>query len=164
VQLAVLSDTHLSYPNDTMETEFNNNFLRMDALFHCGDYTSETIWAYLNSHPKFFGVAGNMDFGYWTQNLNYQLTVRVGDIKIGMLHGYDLDFSDIERDITSRFPEDVNFIFFGHTHRRFFKKIAEEKYILNPGSFTFSKDDKKGYAIIKFSDIRNIEVKWIDLS
>ncbi len=163
MEIVVISDTHLSSPDYILEKEYDTQFSKADILVHCGDYTSEDVWAYLNSHPYFLGVAGNMDSGYWAHNLNHQLVIKFKGIKIGILHGYDLDFSRIEIDITSRFPEDVNFIFFGHTHTRFFKQVGDDKYIINPGSFTFPKGHKQGYVKIRFSNIGEIGVQWVDL-
>ncbi len=161
MKIAVLSDTHMSFPDEVLIREFENRLTFVDVVLHLGDYTSEDVYMYLNSHPRFYGVAGNMDAGYWTIDVASTLEVTVGNIKIGLLHGYDLDFSYVERDITSRFSKDVKLFCFGHTHIRFFKEI-EGRYILNPGSFTYPKGHKRGYAIIELNS-DNINVNWIDL-
>jgi len=163
MKIAVISDTHMSVPNNILIKEFESTLYDMDAIFHLGDYTHEDVYLYLNSHPRFFGVCGNMDFGSWTQNIPSQQEIKLNNIKFGFLHGYDLDFSNIERDIKSRFSDDVNFLFFGHTHKRFFKEVSKTKYILNPGSFTYAKGNPKGYAILEFNDIEHIKLEWKNL-
>lgn len=162
MKIAILSDTHMEFPDNDLMREFEERLKYMDAIFHCGDYTSENIYAYLNSHPNFIGVIGNMDYGPWTYDIPSVKNVTLENVKIALLHGYDLDFSNIDINITKRFHEDINFIFFGHTHKRFFKKISKKRYLLNPGSFKYGKGNPRGYAIIEITENEPI-VSWIDL-
>ncbi|GAB6888731.1 metallophosphoesterase [Desulfothermus okinawensis JCM 13304] len=163
MRIAVISDTHMRKPNNMLIDEFESRLRNMDAIFHLGDYTNEDVYYYLNSHPRFYGVRGNMDSGYWTQDVPTTLEVKINNIKFGFLHGNDLDFLNIERDITNRFSEDVNFLFFGHTHIRFFKEVSKGKYILNPGSFTYPKMEPKGYSILEFDSVEEVKLSWINL-
>jgi len=163
VKIAVLSDTHMEFPERDLQQEFETRLKYLDAIFHCGDYTSESIYNYLNSHPNFIGVLGNMDCGPWTYNIPTVKNITLNNVKIALLHGYDLDFSNMERDITNRFDNDINLIFFGHTHKRFFKKISEKRYLLNPGSFRYGKGNPRGYAIVEIIE-NEPQITWIDLN
>jgi len=163
VKFVVLSDTHMNTPSEDLEKEFETRMWDADALFHCGDYTGEDVWAYLNSHENFFGVAGNMDYGYWSSQLPRESRIRIGGISIGILHGFDLDIRGWKRDLLSRFPE-VHLVLFGHTHMRTFQRIDNRLWVLNPGSFTFAKRGVRGYALIFLSeDGDDIKVEWVDL-
>ncbi len=162
MRFAVISDTHMNSPSTELVEEFETRMKGVDAIFHCGDYTGEDVWAYLNSHRCFIGVAGNMDDGYWSSHLPWQHSFEINGIKIGILHGFDLSLTKVEDDLVARFPE-ADFIFFGHTHMRFFKKEGGGPCILNPGSFTFAKKGLRGYALLTLEEGVDVEVEWINL-
>ncbi len=162
MRFAVISDTHMDSPSRELIEEFEKRMQYVDAIFHCGDYTGEEVWAYLNSHPCFVGVAGNMDQGYWSSHLPWQVMREVKGIKVGMLHGFDLSFVNLEEELLERFPG-VDVVFFGHTHMRFFRKREGGPSILNPGSFTFAKKGVKGYALLSIEKEGEIRIEWINL-
>lgn len=168
-QIAVLSDTHLDSPNKTLVKIFDNYLLEMDALLHCGDFTEESVWAYLNSHPHFYAVAGNMDKGRWSSELPIKKTIYLEEeIKIGMIHGHgmEVDSDKLPEKILNCFPSDVDLICYGHSHRRELHSVynqSKQIKILNPGSLFMPRDSKPGYAVIYVSEESMVSIEWISL-
>jgi len=104
-----------------------------DKVIHCGDWVSEDFFNFLSNKFDVIGVYGNMDEFSLQMKLPALFIGEIGGYRIGIFHGrgspsetYDMVF-----DIASR--ERVNFMFFGHTHEMFFKKINDILFF-NPGS------------------------------
>ncbi len=134
MKIGVISDTHL-YQVSADFVQIVEKFLQdCDLLIHCGDYTGEEIYHYLNSFPNFVGIKGNCDFF----SLEEKKVVCHQNKKIGIIHGYGV--SNLGRNpenLLPLFPPDTNLICFGHTHTPLWKKV-KQTYLLNPGSLAFN--------------------------
>ncbi len=146
MRIAVLSDTHMPSPNTRLQNVFEHQLVHMDAVLHCGDFTGESVYAYLNTHPGFFAVRGNMDQGAWAADLPFKRIVRTGGASIGLVHGYGVgDWSDLAGGL---FEPGLDLVCFGHTHQRLWQEPAGGPPVLNPGSFSLPRHDQAGYAVL----------------
>ncbi len=162
MHIAVLSDTHMTSPNTRLRTVFENQLSRMDAVLHCGDFTGESVYSYLNCHSGFFAVRGNMDQGTWAADLPFKLVVRLGDWKIGLVHGFGLgDWRDLAGGV---FEPGLDLICFGHTHQRLWQEMPGQTSILNPGSFSLPRHDQAGYAVLRQDKGKPAAPHWEQLS
>lgn len=134
MNIGVISDTHLSSVSFEF-TKIVDSFLKdCDLIIHCGDYTEEEVYNYLNSYSTFVGVKGNCDFF----PLEEKKVLEIGSKKIGITHGYGVQgLSYRPENILSCFQQELDLICFGHTHQVLWKKI-NNTYLLNPGSLRFS--------------------------
>lgn len=158
MRIAVLSDTHMPSPNDILQEAFRKHLIHMDLVLHCGDFTGESVWSFLNSHPRFFGVRGNMDQGAWAVELPFQRVVRTKTINIGLVHGFGC--GAWERLAPDLFEPDLDLICFGHTHQRLWQTRQGEPSLLNPGSFSLPRRDQAGFAVIDSEKGQLSEPGW----
>ena len=163
MRLAVLSDTHLSSPNARLAEEFEARLRHLDAVLHCGDHTGEAVWGYLNGHPAFYAVRGNMDADFGEGLLPGKRVLELHGFRVGMLHGHGLGFGDPLERISDILGTEVDLFCYGHTHMRELRR-AGRTTILNPGSFRLPKrDSPAGYAVVELDPERGIGVEWRDV-
>ena len=163
MRLAVLSDTHLGSPSPRLTEEFDTTLQHMDAVLHCGDHTGESVWAYLNGHPAFYAVRGNMDGHFGDGILPATRVLDLNGFRVGMLHGDGLGSTDPFRWIADILRTDVDLLCYGHTHRRDLQS-AESATVLNPGSFRLPRGNSKaGYAVLELDRTVGIGVEWKDV-
>ena len=146
MRIAVLSDTHMQAPDPVLEEIFENRLSRMEYVLHCGDFTGEAVYAYLNSHPGFFAVRGNMDQAPWAADLPLKRVLRIGGSHIGLLHGFG--FGDWRHYAGAVFEPGLDLVCFGHTHQRLWKERPGQPPVLNPGSFSLPRRERAGYAVL----------------
>jgi hypothetical protein len=152
-------------PNQALISAYQQEMEEMDAVLHCGDITGEQVYAYLNSHPRFFAVAGNMDSGQWADTLPRKTSVQLGQFRIGMVHGFGLGSGSLVEQVVSSFKDqELDLICFGHTHRRLYEPDAYPVPVLNPGSFSLPKGSPAGLARIELRPGWKPDVKWIDVA
>ena len=164
MRIAVVSDTHMMKPSQALVTAYEQVMQDMDAVVHCGDITGEQVFAFLNSHPCFHAVAGNMDSGQWADSLPRKTSVRLGQFEIGLIHGFGLGFGPLAQKVASRFEDrDLDLVCFGHTHKRLFEPDGYALPLLNPGSFALPKDSPPGFACVELRSGRPPQVQWVDV-
>lgn len=156
MRFGVLSDTHLY----SMSTEFEQlytKFLKdVDVLIHCGDFTGEEIYYFLNNHPKFIAVKGNCDFF----ELSPKAYLEVNGFKIAVTHGFGvLDLEKNPQQLLNIFP-DADLICFGHTHKKYFSKI-KNTYFLNPGTCQLKR--RQGtFALLDWNE-KNPKIQFVEV-
>jgi len=164
VRVALLSDTHMMKPSQALITAYEQVMKDLDAVMHCGDITGEQVFSFLNSHPRFFAVAGNMDSGQWADTLPRKRTVRLGQFQIGLVHGFGLGAGPLAEKVVSSFSgQDLDLVCFGHTHKRLFEPDLYSLPVLNPGSFALPKDSSPGFACVELRPGWQPQVEWIDV-
>ncbi len=162
MRIAVLSDTHLRTP-DSRLIKANDDYLQnVQAVLHCGDITTYTVWAYLNSHPAFYAVCGNMDHGAWSRELPELRKVELQGLRIGLTHGHAADLRSL--DLEKYFGQDTDLICFGHTHYRHWSVSASGINLLNPGSFSLPKADSPGFALLELNNNNRLHLEWVNLT
>lgn len=140
-RLAILSDTHW----DRWESDdpFAEALLRQlnqkeyHALWHAGDVVHDSVLEALEAIAPLLCVKGNCDT-FFARTLPHTVYRQVEGVQIGMIHGYDLPL-DHAASLRARFPEAIDIIIHGHTHRRRFEESCNEHglcTIINPGSVT----------------------------
>ena len=143
MKLLIVSDTH-----------GDRNFLReltqihydADYYLHLGDseLSPEEI-------SPFASVKGNMDYYHYP----YERILTIKNKSILLVHGNDI--SKISEEYMKE--NNVDIILFGHQHIAKIIKLENNRYIINPGSYTRPRDGSNGtYCIIKIDDDINVEI------
>lgn len=137
MKIAVISDIHdnIARLNEALSIATKEN---IEACFCCGDISSlETVQIISGAFKRVFLVLGNMDFALKNQlelfpeNITASadiLEFKLGKLKIALTH-YDYKAKELAK------SELYDFIFYGHTHTPWEKKIKKTT-ILNPGEIT----------------------------
>ncbi|NLV96509.1 MAG: metallophosphoesterase family protein [Desulfovibrionales bacterium] len=159
--IAVISDTHLAYPNATLERIFESYCLDADMLLHCGDCVGEETWAYLNSHPRFFAVQGNCDLPPLRGALPPQLELECAGFTLGMAHGWGP--RSLVGETVAQLFSGVHIVCYGHTHIRDWRKLSQGPWLLNPGSLFLPRSGAAGMVRLYLQPKTLPEVEWINV-
>ncbi|MFP4316872.1 MAG: metallophosphoesterase family protein [Desulfovibrionales bacterium] len=162
VRIAIISDTHLSSPSETLLHVFDRYLLEAEMLLHLGDVTGEETLALFMTHPRFFGVSGNMDPQNVRSILPFSRTVRIEGVTIGMAHGWGMGPDPASR-LADIFHDQADLVCFGHTHRRCHRVSAQGLMLINPGSLSLPRDDRPGFAWLHLHRGGPPQVEWQDL-
>lgn len=129
--IGILSDTHLKKPSKELQALLDGPFKKVDLIVHLGDFVRPEVHDFLSTKP-FVGVAGNRDHRDLRSSLPQKELLKIGDYRIGLIHGWGAFWGMPER-VKALFGK-VDVILFGHTHRPFLKEI-DGVLFMNPGSF-----------------------------
>jgi Predicted phosphoesterase len=153
MRLAVISDTHLSGPDERFCALYEGAFSR-PPMSCC---TAATWWA-----PLFITtccVRGNCDHFILDhdvpQTLSRTLALPGGEITFGMAHGWG-ERSTVWLRVAELFPK-CDLVCFGHTHRRHFAE-HNGACILNPGSLA-----EGSFALLDIADDGAMGCTFVDL-
>ena len=129
------------------------DFKNADMIIHAGDLVDLNVLNQLCAICKNTkAVWGNMDPLEVRKKIPEKEIIKIGNYKIGVMHGYGHPNSLIEL-VTKEFENDnVDLIIFGHSHSALYEQKGDILY-LNPGSPT----DKifspyNSYGIIEIND------------
>ncbi len=130
MRIIVMSDTHLT----TVRDEFTAICTRFcddaDMVIHLGDWDGVELLNFMENYPL-EAVAGNMDDYSIRNRLPASRTVKVGNFRLGLTHGWGSP-GGIRQRIGQEMPE-VDAILFGHTHQPV--NVRENGLLwFNPGS------------------------------
>ena len=161
MQLAVISDSHLSIPDDRFERVYARHLSGADALLHCGDMVSAELYHSLCRPPRFFGVRGNCDHILLDHDLpttrSVELPLASGRVvRIGMAHGWG-ERATVWQRVAELYPG-FDLICYGHTHRRDWTERSGS-FLLNPGSLA-----EGSLALIDVADDGGLACRFIDLN
>ena len=134
MKIGVISDTHLSKPNQTLYRLNEGIFADVSIVLHAGDLTRLAILEAFAS-KQVIAVSGNMDRHDVTATLPPQEIVTVAGYRIGLIHGWGSP-RGIEDNIINVF-HDVHAIVYGHTHKPS-NHVRNGILMFNPGSFSGS--------------------------
>ncbi|MEW6429073.1 MAG: metallophosphoesterase family protein [Thermodesulfobacteriota bacterium] len=128
----ILSDTHLTEPDDHFRRLVEICFAEAEVILHAGDLTDLSVLEVFDDRTV-HAVRGNMCRPSACQRLPDRKIVTLGRFKIGLIHraGWSYDFED---QLLPEFDEMVDCIVYGHTHRPVCHQSGGVLYI-NPGSF-----------------------------
>ncbi|MDR3640658.1 MAG: metallophosphoesterase family protein [Humidesulfovibrio sp.] len=159
MRLAVISDTHLTGPDEHFCSLYDQHLAPADALLHCGDMVGAQLYYYLCQHPRFLCVRGNCDLFILDhevpQTLSRVLPTPAGEIRVGMAHGWG-ERSSVWQRVAELFPGH-DLVCFGHTHRRHFAQ-HQGAHILNPGSLA-----EGSLALLDIADDGAMDCRFVDL-
>jgi len=131
IRAGILSDTHLSQPDDVFTRLAERCFNGCDVIIHAGDLTDSRVLDVFAGR-KVFAVHGNMCDAGSFQALPQETVFKLGGFTVGLTHGAHLG-ADIELGLWSLFPE-ADCMIYGHTHRPVCHTQGGT-LIINPGSF-----------------------------
>jgi putative phosphoesterase len=119
--IGVIADTH-----GLLRPEAVDALEGVDLILHAGDIGAARILDALQVIGPVVAIRGNIDTGPWAAWLPFRETVKVGPMRIYLIH----DVNDLEVD-----PVTVNFrvVVSGHSHKPSMEDRAGVLY-LNPGS------------------------------
>lgn len=156
--IAIISDIHDNLAN--LEKCLNwCRVSKISSLICCGDITNlETVsYLALNFSGEIFVVSGNAEI-YKESELNkYKNIHYYGEIGINEINGVNIGFChepEKIKKIQEISPLDLDFIFYGHTHKPWLEKRGST-LIVNPGTLggvfseaTFALLDSKAKNLI----------------
>jgi putative phosphoesterase len=135
--IAIISDIH-----DNLETLkkcltwCGNN--KINSLICCGDITTLETLSYLarNFSGEIFIVSGNAEIYEEKEITKFKNLNFYGEIGINEINGINIGFChepEKIKKIEELSPLDLDFIFYGHTHKPWLKK-RKSTLIVNPGT------------------------------
>jgi len=160
VRIGVISDTHIPDRAKEIPQKILDEFKKVDMVIHAGDLVDINVLDKLRKACKnVTAVWGNMDPEEIKKVLPEKTILKIGNRRIGLIHGFGAPNKLIES-LESVFKcDNVNIIIFGHSHY----SVNEERngiLFFNPGSATdktFSQYNS--YGIIEIND--KVEAKII---
>lgn len=131
MKVGVLSDTHIPLRAKKIPGKIIELFSDVDLILHAGDIVDRTVIEELESIAKVEVVKGNMDES--DNPYPIKKVLNVGEIKIGLIHGYGPPFG-IRGRIRKEFDE-LDVIVYGHSHKPY-NRIENGVLFFNPGTPT----------------------------
>ena len=166
VKIGVISDTHDDVENTEKAINIFN-MLKVDYIFHAGDYVYPgmiSLFKKLNKETKFYGVRGNNDGELMgitrqfdeienAQFLNEFGKLLISSKNIAIYHGTNSDLSEslVESQL-------FDILILGHTHIKRIEKMGKT-LVLNPGPLNrnfFSKNTNDGPCVIIYDEKREL--------
>jgi len=157
MQIAVISDTHISTVTPWLERVYDKWLAPADYLVHCGDITTADVWSYFLQHDNFLCVRGNCDWDpQLVDALEPMLTAQVGPLTLGATHGWG-PRPQVAIKVAQAFGPTYDLVCYGHTHKQDWS-VIEGVQLINPGSLGESRSlalinvDEKGSMTCEFID------------
>lgn len=153
MKIGVISDTHIPERASSIPQKILDEFKNVDMIIHVGDLTDLGVLNKLRSiSSNVKAVRGNMDPDALKKELPEKEIFKIGNFKIGVMHGYGAPNNLIELMTCAFKGEALDLIIFGHSHSPFNEK-RNGILFFNPGSAT----DKifspyNSYGIIEIND------------
>ncbi len=113
MKIGVISDTHLSRPDDRLLAVVRKHFRDAELILHAGDLVDLSVLAAFGEVPV-LGVCGNMDPPRVEEEMPVKRVVEIGRFRIGHIHGGGSPH-DLEDRIRWEFSG-VDCIVYGHSH------------------------------------------------
>lgn len=163
MRIGVIADTHIPDRAKNIPFQILEDFKNADMVIHGGDLVDLSVLDKLRTVClDIKAVWGNMDPYDVRTRLPEKEIVKIGNYRIGIMHGYGPPNNLIDL-MTDVFKNDnLNLIIFGHSHSPLNEKRGNILYF-NPGSPT----DKifspyNSYGIIEIND-KGMEAKIIKI-
>jgi len=132
-RIGVISDTHIPKAAGDLPERVYREFERVDLILHAGDLVELSVLEKLRKVAPARAVYGNMDAAEVTGFLPRKDIIKVGGLRIGLIHGYGPPARIVEA-VAKEFKK-VDVIVFGHSHVALCEKIKNTLFF-NPGSPT----------------------------
>jgi len=153
MKIGVIADTHIPERAEEIPQQILDAFKGVDMIIHAGDFVNLSVLDKLRTVCKnISAVWGNMDSYEIREKLPEKEIVKIGNFKVGIVHGYGPPNKLVEL-VTEIFKEEkIDLIIFGHSHSALNEKKGDILYF-NPCSPT----DKifalyNSYGIIEIND------------
>ncbi len=150
MKIGVISDTHLSEPNERLYRLADHVFADAAVILHAGDLINLEVLKVF-SNKKVISVRGNMDLHEVAAKLPDNDILAIGRFRIGLIHGWGSPWG-IEERIKGCFTN-VDAIVYGHTHKPS-NHVRDGILFFNPGAFsgTFIMGRNCSVGILTVSD------------
>ena len=135
MKIGVISDTHIPVRASAIPEKVLQSFAGTDLILHAGDLVDLAVIEELKRIAPVEAVCGNLDPPEVREILTKRRIIKVGNFKIGLIHGSGSPFGLIERVKREFGEEKLDIIIFGHSHSPC-KKIIDNTIFFNPGSPT----------------------------
>lgn len=160
VKILVLSDTHIPRVAQDLPKGLYDEIKNVDMIFHAGDFVEKDLLERLKDLKETRAVYGNMDSKALRDVLTPKEMIRIGNFKIGLIHGYGAPGELIET-VRSEFGN-VDAIVFGHSHSAT-NLVKDGVLFFNPGSPTDNVfASYNSYGILEATD-KKLEGKIVRL-
>jgi putative phosphoesterase len=131
MRIAVLADTHV-YRLEHLPKKLTAALSTVDLVIHAGDFTDVQVLKGLQKLTEVKAVYGNMDSAELKSMLPGKEVIRIGDKRIGIVHGSGGPWG-IEERVRKVFQWDrVDVIVYGHSHQAQ-NKVIDNILLFNPG-------------------------------
>lgn len=151
MRIGVLSDTHIPKAALDLPESVYNDFVNVDLILHAGDLVEMDVIRRLEKLAPTKAVYGNMDTKEVRDALPAKEIIKIGNIKIGLIHGSGPP-NGLVKSIKTEFNSGIDIIIFGHSHSPFNEKIGKTLFF-NPGTPTDTVfAPYNSYGIIEVND------------
>jgi hypothetical protein len=156
MRILVISDSHITNPNQGFFLKLDKEIRRSDCCIHAGDFIAYPIYEKLSKKIKTYAVAGNMDDGMILQKLPQKIIFELSNFTFALTHGSGTS-KTIKQYVQHQFQKDfekIDIFIYGHSHQATDYKINNKIYF-NPGSIgdTITTPEKT-YGIIEIKNGR----------
>ena len=134
ITIGIVSDTHIPIRARSLPVALLQKLQGVDMILHAGDLEIIDVIHELEMIAQTTAVRGNMDPSFLQGELEVKRVLRVGKFKIGLTHGRGAP-EGLEDRIRHDFPNDIDCIVYGHSHRAVINK-KDGILFVNPGSPT----------------------------
>jgi putative phosphoesterase len=138
-RIGVVSDTHLPRFGRALPRALADGLAAADVelILHCGDFTDPDVPALFEALAPFDAVAGNNDGPELVARFGRRKVVEAGGARLGLVHG-DLGpgRTTPERAAGAFGADEVDVVLFGHSHMPIVERLADGRWLVNPGSPT----------------------------
>jgi putative phosphoesterase len=153
MRIGIISDTHIPERASKIPHKVLEDFKNTEMILHVGDLVEMNVLNILqNTCPDVRAVWGNMDSLEIKQTLPEKQIIQIGNLRIGLTHGYGSPARLIESVRETFKSEKLDIIIFGHSHFSFNEKRQGVLYF-NPGSPT----DKISSAVNSYGILEIIQ-------
>lgn len=131
--IGVVADTHIPARAWSLPPKLFSLLKGVDLILHAGDLEQEYVLEELKALAPVEAVAGNMDPHQLVGKLGKEKLIDLGEICIGLVHGWG-GRQDLHERVFELFRgEEVQAVVFGHTHYPF-QEYRRGVLLFNPGS------------------------------
>jgi putative phosphoesterase len=133
--IAIISDTHLPRGSRRLSAACLSRLRTADLIIHAGDLTATGTLEQLREFGEVAAVHGNVDEAAVRALLPHRLELKVGDVRLGIVHDAGAAKGRLER-LRRSFTQ-ANAVIFGHSHIPLLERDPATGFqIFNPGSPT----------------------------
>lgn len=116
MKITVLSDTHIPKKAKTLPPQVVTELENCDLIIHAGDWQTIHVYHELIKYGNVKGVYGNVDSEELLELLPEKLVVELEGTRIGVVHGHGKRWTTERRAMEAFADDQVDCIFFGHSH------------------------------------------------
>jgi putative phosphoesterase len=132
LKIGVISDTHLTGYSERLKDLIDRHFADVEMVLHAGDLVDLAVLTMFGKRDV-RAVSGNMDPASVREVLPERLTLELGGLRIGLVHGWGTP-SGLEDRLLKAFDR-VDCLIFGHSHQPV-NRVRNGILLFNPGSAT----------------------------